>query len=337
MALMVDHWDHNKIATNADMLAMLQKYHPEKSFEPGAKWEYSNTGYAVLASVIERVSGKSFANYMQEAVFEPLHLGHTLIYTRRYAPKKIESYAYGYVTDSTGMYKLPDGVKESAMVYYLDGIVGDGCVNTTVGDLLIWNNAVRDQKLLPATHWKEATTPPIINGKSTGYGFGFMIVENPERGKVLMHNGGWPGYTTRNVLYLDKDISLIYLSNKEQDGTMMEATWTAVKNIVFDQPAAFPKPLVQKVAEVDKSLYKLYSGTYAATEQPDFEIKVREEGGRLFILPTGQPETEIMPEAQHRFFIPDFPITIEFMPDGAKPATALILNQDGKHEFKRKF
>jgi CubicO group peptidase (beta-lactamase class C family) len=336
MSLMHEHWDHTLIATNADVLAMFQKYHPAKNFEPGANWEYSNTGYALLASVIEKVSGKSFAKYMKEAVFTPLHLNHTLVYMRRYAPQKIPGYAYGYIEDSTGAFKLPDDVPDAAYVIYLDGIGGDGCVNTTVGDLLIWNNAVRDKKLLPAELWKEALTPPVINGKNTNYGFGFQVVENPERGRVLMHNGGWPGYTTRNVLYLEKDISLIYLCNKQQSGAIMEATWTAVKNIVFGQPAEFPKPLVQVVAEVDKSLYKLYSGTYAATEQPDFELKVRTDGDHLFIQATGQSEAEVMPEALHRFFIPDFPITIEFVPDGPKPSPTLILNQNGKHEFKRK-
>ncbi len=336
MELMTEHWDHSRIATNKDVVAMLQQYHPEKRFEPGTKWEYSNTGYALLASIIEKVSGKSFAAYMKEAVFTPLHLNHTLVYMRRYAPRKIEGYAYGYVQDSTGAYKLPDNVKESAMVIYLDGIAGDGCVNTTAGDLLTWNNAVRDQKLLPATLWKEALTAPMIDGKRTNYGFGFQVVENPERGRVLMHNGGWPGYTTRNVLYLDKDVSLIYLSNKEQSGAVMEASWTAVKNIVFGQPAEFPKPLVQTVADVDKSAYTLYSGTYVSAEMPDFELKVRTSDGHLFIQATGQSEAEVMPEAQNRFFIPDFPITIEFLAEGSKPASTLVLNQNGKHEFKRK-
>jgi CubicO group peptidase (beta-lactamase class C family) len=336
MELLQEHWDHSRIATNKDVVEQLIKYHPEKEFEPGTKWKYSNTGYALLASVIEKVSGKNFADYMKAEVFKPLRLDHTLIYMRRYAPKKIKGYAYGYVNDSTGAYKLPDSVAEANYVYYLDGIAGDGCVNTTVGDLLAWNNAVRDQKLLPAALWKEATTAPVIDGKSTDYGFGFQVVQNPERGRVLMHNGGWPGYTTRNVLYLDKDVSLIYLSNKAASSSIMDGTWTAVKNIVFNQPAEFPKPLVQVAAEVDKSEYELYSGVYKSTEMPGFQLNVRADKGHLFIQATGQSEVEVVPEAQNRFFIPDYPISIEFLAEAGKPAPSLILNQNGKHEFKRK-
>lgn len=336
MELMQEHWDRKRIATNEDVVHLLDKFEPAKRFEPGTRYEYSNTGYALLASVIEKVSGKSFAKYMKEAVFQPLHLNHTLVYMRRYAPQKIKGYAYGYIKDNSGEYKLPDSVEESSYVYYLDGIGGDGCVNTTVDDLLAWNNAVRDQKLLPATLWKEALTPPVIDGKSTDYGFGFQVVQNTERGKVLMHNGGWPGYTTRNVLYLDKDVSLIYLCNKEQSPTITDGTWTAVKNIVFDLPFEFPKPLVQVAADVDKSIYGLFSGTYTSAEMPGFELNVRSEKGHLYIQATDQGEIEVVPEAPNRFFVPDYPISIEFVGDAGKPAPSLILNQNGKHEFKRK-
>lgn len=336
MELMMAYWDKSRIATNADVIALLTKHPPKKNFEPGTNWEYSNTGYALLASVIEKVSGKSYADYMQEAVFAPLRLDHTQVYTRRYKPRPIDGYAYGYVKDNNGAYKLPDNLEEYSQVVYMDGIVGDGCVNSTVGDLLLWDNAVRDQKLLSPEMWKAALTPPVIKGKSTEYGFGLQVVDNPERGRVLRHTGGWPGYMTNNVLYTDKDVALIYLSNMEQNGAMLEAIYQAVKNIVFDKPAEFPKPLVQVVAEVDKSVYPLYSGTYTSAEMKGFEMKVRTDGTALFVSATGQPEMEVRPEGEGRFFVPGFPIKIEFVAEEGKPASALILNQGGKHEFKRK-
>lgn len=336
IGLFHEHWDKSRIATNNDVMAMLIKHHPKKVFEPGTRWEYSNTGYALLASVIEKVSAKSYADYMREAVFAPLHLEQTQVYMRRYAPRQIEGYAYGYVQGEDGSFKLPDSVKEYGYVHYLDGITGDGTVNTTAGDLLLWNNAVRDRKLVSPALWIEAITPPVINGKSTDYGFGFMVKQNLERGLVLMHTGGWPGYHTNNVLYLDKDVSLIYLSNKEESPDLTEAVYAAVKNIVFDKPAEFPKPLVQQVAEVDKSLYKLYTGTYTSSEMKGFELIVREKGGNLSIQATGQAEIEVKPEAANKFFVPDFPISLEFMPNDGKPAATLVLLQNGKHEFKRK-
>jgi CubicO group peptidase (beta-lactamase class C family) len=241
MPLMQRHWNKKHIATNADVLALLMKYHPEPAFEPGTQWQYSNTGYVLLASIIEKISGRSYAEFMKQEIFEPLHMEHTLIYTRRLEPKTIRNYAYGYVKSKKG-FMLPDSLDAYDYVTYMDGIVGDGTVNSTTPDLLRWNDAVRERKLISKALWEAATTAPEIAGKSTGYGFGFLLITTPQRGKVLLHNGAWPGYGTMNFLFVDKNLSLVFLSNKEEDkaGTM-EALYGAVINIVFDEPARFPR------------------------------------------------------------------------------------------------
>ena len=85
--------------------------------EPNTKWEYSNTGYALLASIIEKVSGISYGDYLNKAIFKPLKMTNTFVYRRRYEPKKIANYAYGYVySDSLKKYFLPDDLTESKMV-----------------------------------------------------------------------------------------------------------------------------------------------------------------------------------------------------------------------------
>jgi CubicO group peptidase (beta-lactamase class C family) len=334
--MMSTSWDQKKIATNRDILTELVRLHPEASFAPGSNWEYSNTGYAMLALVIEKVSGKSYAKYMQEAVFKPLGLKHTFIYMRRYAPTPVAGYAYGYVKNDNGDWVLPDSLESYSYVRYLDGIGGDGTVNTTVGDLLIWNNAARDGKLLPANLWKEAVTPPVIAGKSTSYGMGWEVVSNPERGRVLRHNGGWPGYITSNVLYLDKDVSLIYLGNKDMPGYLTQGTYDAVKNIVFGKEFKFPEPLRQTVAAIDKGLYAKYVGTYITSEMPGFELTIKDKDGSLYAQATGQGEIELKPESETMFFVPDLPIKMEFKASGGKNADILVLHQNGDHEFKRK-
>ncbi len=335
--LMMTSWNRKKIANNSDIIAELTRLHPKEEFAPGTKWEYSNTGYAMLAAVIEKVSGKSYADYMKEQVFKPLHLDHTFIYMRRYAPRIVKGYAYGYVKNDAGNYVLPDSVEEYSYVRYLDGIGGDGTVNTTTGDLLAWNNAVRKHALLPESLWKEALTAPELDGKSTDYGFGWQIVSNPQRGKVVRHSGGWPGYTTNNVLYLDKDVSLIFLSNKEQSQAVTQGAYDAVKDIVFGLPFKFPEPVKAKaVANIDKKVYTRYTGTYEAVEMKGFELNVYEKDDHLFIQATGQGAIEIAPESQTEFFVPELPIGIEFVPKGEGPAPSLLLHQNGVHEFKRK-
>lgn len=334
--MMADNWDKSKIANNSDLQQMFIKPHPDPLFAPGTKWEYSNAGYATLGSVIEKVSGKSFADYMQSKVFKPLHLAHTFVYMRRYAPKNVKGYAYGFVRNDDGTFVLPDSIGDLSFVRYLDGIGGDGSVNSTVGDLLEWDNAVKQQKLLSAALWKEALTPPVIDGKSTGYGFGFEIATSPERGRALVHNGGWPGYITRNVIYLDKDVDLIFLCNQDQSETVIQGTWDAVKNIVFGKPFKFPEPLIQKAVAVDKSIYNKYTGVYVSPELDGFELTITTKNGMIYAQGSGQGTFEIKPESETTFFVPDMPVKMEFKAEGNKSADMLILHQNGDHEFKRK-
>lgn len=330
------HWDKTKIATNKDMLKVLTEQHPELLFAPGTKWQYSNTGYALLASVIETTSHKSFGDYMREQVFLPFGLHHTFVYTSRYAPRPIKGYAYSYVKKEAGVYVEPDSIPELDFVRYVDGVCGQGRVHSTTTDLLTWNNAIRDQKVLSKALWEEATTAPEINGKNTGYGFGLEVVQNPERGRVLMHTGSWPAYITKNALYLDKDVSLIYLTNKEQESDIYEATFEAVKNIVFGKPFSFPTPLVQTEAAIDTAVYRYYVGTYTIAEMAGFELTVSTKDGKLYLDATGQPQTVITPESETMFFIPGEPVKLEFKANNGAMATALILHQNGAHEFKRK-
>ena len=141
-------WDHKKIASNSDVLEMLAREKDTVFFQPGTAWRYSNTGFAVLASIIEKVSGLSYNDFLAKNIFKPLGMNHTFIYNTRRSAKKIPAnYALGFVySDSLHRYIVPDSLPELDMVYYLDGIVGDGCVNSTTGDLLKWVNALGNKK-----------------------------------------------------------------------------------------------------------------------------------------------------------------------------------------------
>ena len=97
MVLMDSLFDKSKIATNKDIIILFARYTPKVLFPPNTKWEYSNTGYALLASIIEKASGISYKDYLQKVIFTPLNMTNTFVYSRRYAPQKIKNYAFGYV------------------------------------------------------------------------------------------------------------------------------------------------------------------------------------------------------------------------------------------------
>ncbi len=173
-ALLDTTFDKAKIATNRDIISAFAKFKPTVLFEPNTKWEYSNAGYNLLASIIEKVSGISYGDYLKQNIFQPLDMTNTFVHTRRYAPKKIANYAYGYVySDSLKKYVLPDDTEEYKFVVWHDGIVGEQSVNSTVIDLLKWDRALYSNKLISKKSKKALFTPAELDDKSkTKYGFG---------------------------------------------------------------------------------------------------------------------------------------------------------------------
>ena len=166
-ALMDTTFDKTKIATNKDIISAFAKYKPAVLFEPNTKWEYSNLGYDLLASVIEKASGMSYGDYLTQAIFKPLKMENTFVYTRRYAPKKVANYAYGYVySDSLKKYVLPDDLDEFKFVVWLDGVVGEQTVNSTVVDLLKWDRALYTNKLISKKSKREIFRSSELNDKS---------------------------------------------------------------------------------------------------------------------------------------------------------------------------
>lgn len=130
MPIMDTLWDKSKIATNRDVIDIFGKYKPKPLFEPNSKHEYSNTGYALLATIIERSSGQTYATFLEENIFKPLKMKNTFVYNRRLSPKKIKHYALGYLyIKSQNKYVLPDDYEKTKMVFWLDGVVGDGTLS----------------------------------------------------------------------------------------------------------------------------------------------------------------------------------------------------------------
>ena len=117
---------------------------------------------------------------------------------------------------------LPDSVKETHFVYTLDGIVGDGTVNSTTGDLFLWNEALYTEALVKKGTLDEAFISAKLNDGSVPfdlkrepiqYGFGWGIKIDSVAGKIVQHSGGWPGYATFIQRYIDNKDCIILLTN----------------------------------------------------------------------------------------------------------------------------
>ena len=313
-------WDKSKIATNKDMIAALAKTQPMSLFEPNEKFEYSNTGYALLASIIEKASGKTYADFLQDNIFKPLKMTSTFVYTRRYAPKEVKNYAYGYVySKELKKNVLADDAEDNKMVYWLDGIVGDGTVNSTTGDLLKWDRALYGSTLLPKAAVDKLFEPfPLNDGTKSDYGFGWILENSTDYGKIVSHSGGWGGYAT----YIERDIT--------NDKTII---------LLENSTSAFPVDKLRKilydVKEEKKEEIKLsdavlstYVGEYELA--PGYIFTIAKDGSQLSAQLTGQQALPIYPYAEAKFFSKVVEASIDFIKDDKGTVIKLVLHQNGR-------
>lgn len=169
-------------------------------FAPGTHFHYSNTGYDLLGDVIEKVTGQDVATFFRHELFEPLGLEHTSFCPwTRIIPNRVR----GYEPDSSGT-ALENAWRQSQSVLFTSGGI---C--STASDLLAWNDALHNGRVLsPASY--EAMTTPAKNAGSYGYGIYVNRVGGHRR---LEHNGSTPGYATQLEYYPDDDLGVVVLAN----------------------------------------------------------------------------------------------------------------------------
>lgn len=325
MDLMDSLFDKRKIATNKDIVDLFAKHNPKILFEPNTKWEYSNTGYAFLASIIEKVSGTSYGNYLQKAIFKPLEMNNTFVYTRRFAPKKISNYAFGYIySDSLKKYILPDELEETKMVIWLDGIVGDGTVNSTVNDLLKWDRALYTEKLVSSESKKEIFSAVELNNKSKrDYGFGWALSDDETYGKIVNHSGGWPGYKTFIERHIDNDKTIIVLQNHESVSTTK--LFAYLRSIIYNKPL----PVKKERTEIKLTNEQLQKFVGVFEIQESMEVTVSLKSNQLFVQLTGQNAFPVFAESELSFFLKVVDAQVEFQLNDKQEVTSLVLLQGG--------
>jgi CubicO group peptidase (beta-lactamase class C family) len=171
-------------------------------FEPGSKWQYSNTGMLILGKIIEKVSGQSYFDYVRENIYKKAGMTNSDSYDLDSVNTNL---AVGYEKDYT-----EQGIvfRNNIFMHVIRGGPAGGGYST-VGDLLKFANALRDGKLVGKDYVKTLTTPkPELN--SPGYGYGFGIAANPD---TFGHSGGFPGISSELVMFANSDFTAVVLSN----------------------------------------------------------------------------------------------------------------------------
>ena len=185
----------------------------------------------------------------------------------------IPDYAYGYVyADSLKRYILPDSLLNLDFVYYMDGIVGDGTVNSTVGDLLKWDRALKNHTLLSEAMQREMLTGQVLSDTVNKgyYGYGVEISRD-DRGDIVSHSGGWPGYTTNLIRYVTDDITVVVLSNNESDSPRISR---ALGDIAFGKSVTPPRKrnLIPLPSNALGAYLGVYEGPYGPYSKAIFTV-----------------------------------------------------------------
>ncbi len=195
---------------DAAVLKLLEQQTAAK-FPAGSQWSYSNSGYVVLAQIVEKVSGKSFAQFLQERIFVPLKMNYTLAYEK--GKNEISHRAFGH-TPEKGGWRETDQSSTSATL-------GDGGVYTSLEDLAKWDRALRNHTLLSESEMQPALTPveptggpaKDADGKAVSYGFGWHL-EPYKNHKRMWHDGETIGFRTTIQRLPDDNLTVIVLANR---------------------------------------------------------------------------------------------------------------------------
>ncbi len=210
-------WTEENQIQDAEVLALLEKQ-DSTLFPPGTKWAYSNSGYVLLGSIVAKVSGKSFADFLHERIFAPLKMDQTLAYQK--GKNEVANRAFGHTKEAQG-WKQTDQSSTSATL-------GDGGVYSSLRDLAKWDDALQKHTLLSESEMQPAFTPVKLadgsqptwpadsdrpKGAPVSYGFGWFL--DPYQGRARMwHYGETMGFHAYISRFADDKLSIVLLSNR---------------------------------------------------------------------------------------------------------------------------
>jgi CubicO group peptidase (beta-lactamase class C family) len=201
-------WDVTRPMTNEDMIRVMAVNQPPKYFNPDGGFDYCNSNYALLASVVERITKQPFEQFVKEQIFDPVGMNNSFIYRLDPLQQVPESVPVGVAGHHGGR-----SIPREEPNFYQNGVVGDKGVYATVEDLFKWDQALYSELLVSNETLNEAYSPgsPKISRYKDNYGFGWRL--KADRVKTVYHYGWWKGFRTYFIRDLYQEKTIIVLTN----------------------------------------------------------------------------------------------------------------------------
>jgi len=255
-------------------------------FKPGEKWSYSNSGYILLGAIIEKASGMSYEEFVETRIFKTLGMANSVYGSRS---EIITNRAAGYM-------QADEKTFINAEFLSMTQPYAAGSIMSTVGDLLIWQNALRDNKIITqASKEKAWKNYPLNNGKPMNYGYGWMpneIFGSPS----VEHSGGIFGYTSNGLYMPNEDVYVIILTNCSCKNAAELSTEIAA--LAIGKPLVNPAtlPLTDQQLQEYVAIYEFDDGTTRT---------ITRDGNQLYSMRTGGAKYEIYPFKPDEFYLKD--------------------------------
>ena len=302
-----DYRSTEALATTPEKLVSRFRDKPLE-FEPGEKWNYSNSGYVLLGYLIEKISGESYEAFVQKNIFTPLGMKDSG-YDSNFAiiPRRATGYEPG-----------PNGPVNAGFVHMSIPFAA-GALYSTSEDILRWEQGLFGGKLLSAASLQKMTTP-----FKSDYAFGLQV-HTVNGHRVIEHSGGIEGFSTMLAYYPDDKLTVVALANLAPAASGPIVSQLAV----LAQGGTVTLQTERKEITVDPAVLARYVGAYRMAAGGDMLITL--EGGQLNSQLTGQGVLPLFPESETMFFPKVVNAQIEFPATGPQgKATQLTLHQNGR-------
>ena len=246
-----DSFDYATDYSEDDLVRMASDLPLE--FPAGTRWNYSNTGYAMLGVMISRVTGAPYWEFLRERLFDPAGMPTIRINT---ATEIVPHRARGYMPG-------PQGLQNASHVAEQTNTTADGSMLFSLRDMIAWNETVRTRSILSPESWDQILTPMVLNsGNSHPYGFAWFF-DDVAGQAVLEHSGAWQGFVNQYTRFPNQDLSVIVLTNARstmsaplamQIGAMIDPVLTPeppATEPIADDPAvtAYVADMLEKMSD----------------------------------------------------------------------------------------